>query len=146
MKENGKLSQIPAQGSMGPSYRKFCGLLRYRNVFWLAVPLLRINTGPLCHHKAPSPVAMTSYAYVTRYVVSNRYFDSLVTWTGRFTGQKVDPDQGRGILSQFPRDSIFSLFLESSKHLLLIEYHIHDWQVSPELCCGGTCPTWMWFK
>ena len=27
-----------------------------------------------------------------------------------------------------------------------IEYHIHIWQVSPQLSCGATCQIWMWFN
>ena len=30
--------------------------------------------------------------------------------------------------------------------MLTIEYHVHVWQVSPQLSCGDTCQTWKWLK
>ena len=30
--------------------------------------------------------------------------------------------------------------------MLAIEYHVHIWQVLPQLSCGDTCQIWMWFK
>ena len=30
--------------------------------------------------------------------------------------------------------------------MLAIEYHIHIWQVSPQLSCGDTCQIRMWCK
>ena len=30
--------------------------------------------------------------------------------------------------------------------MLPIEYHVHIWQVSPQLSCGDSCLIWMWCK
>ena len=30
--------------------------------------------------------------------------------------------------------------------MFAIEYHVHIWQVLPQLSCGDTCQIWMWFK
>ena len=30
--------------------------------------------------------------------------------------------------------------------MLAIEYHVHIWQVSPQLRCADTCQIWMKFK
>ena len=30
--------------------------------------------------------------------------------------------------------------------MLAVEYHVHIWQVSPQLSCGDTCQIWMRFK
>ena len=30
--------------------------------------------------------------------------------------------------------------------MLVIEYHVHIWQVSSQLICGDTCQIWMWYK
>ena len=54
--------------------------------------------------------------------------------------------QGWGLLSQFPPFRYFPNFSESQKHTLAIEYHVHIWQVSPQLSCGDTCQIWMWSK
>ena len=57
--------------------------------------------------------------------------------------------QGWGLRSPFPPFPDFPsiCFLELSKiNWLLIECHIHIWQVSLQLCCSDTCQIWMWFK
>ena len=46
---------------------------------------------------------------------------------------------GITVPSQFPPSYNFPDFLLLSKHWLPIEYHIHIWQVSPQLSCGDTC-------
>ena len=30
--------------------------------------------------------------------------------------------------------------------MLIIEYHVRIWQVSPQVSCGDTGQIWMWFK
>ena len=40
----------------------------------------------------------------------------------------------------------FPSFSESSQHLLPVKYHIHVWQMLPQISCGDTCQIWMWFK
>ena len=37
----------------------------------------------------------------------------------------------------------FPIFLKWSKHWLPFEYHVHIWQVSPQLSCGDTCQIWI---
>ena len=49
--------------------------------------------------------------------------------------------QGWRLQSQFPH---FPNFSASPKYMLAIEYHVHIWQVSPQLSCGDTCQLWMW--
>ena len=41
---------------------------------------------------------------------------------------------------------ILFLFTKLMKYSLPVTYHIHIWQVSPQLSCGGTCQIWMWLK
>ena len=38
------------------------------------------------------------------------------------------------------------LFDNYKKNWLPIEYHVHIWQVSPQLSCGDTWQVWTWFK
>ena len=55
--------------------------------------------------------------------------------------------QGWGLLRRFPPFLYFSNFSTSSKYMLAIVYHVHIWQVSPQLSCGDTtCQIWMRFK
>ena len=58
-------------------------------------------------------------------------------------GQHIE---GWGSLFQIPPFHYVPSFSELWKHLLFIEYHIHIWQVSPQLSCGDTCQLWMWFE
>ena len=51
-----------------------------------------------------------------------------------------------GLLSQFPPFRYFPTFSELPKYWLPIEYHIHIWQMSPQLSCGDICQIWMWFE
>ena len=46
---------------------------------------------------------------------------------------------GWGLLSQFPPFRYFRNFSSSPKYMLAIVYHVHIWQVSPQLSCGDTC-------
>ena len=48
--------------------------------------------------------------------------------------------------SQFFLFRYFLSFLALSKYTLAMENHIYIWQVLPQLCCGGICQIWMWFK
>ena len=53
---------------------------------------------------------------------------------------------GWGLLRRFPPFRYFPNFSTSPKYMLAIEYHVHIWQVSPQLSCGDTCQIWMRFK
>ena len=53
---------------------------------------------------------------------------------------------GWGLLRRFPPFRYFPNFSTSPKYMLAIEYHVHIWQVSPQLRCGDTCQIWMRFK
>ena len=53
---------------------------------------------------------------------------------------------GWGLLRQFSPFRYFPHFPLFSKEMLAIEYHVYIWQVSPQLSCGDTCQTWMWFR
>ena len=53
---------------------------------------------------------------------------------------------GWGLLSQFAPFRYFPHFPLLSKQTLAIEYHVHIWQVSPQLSCDDTCQIWMWFR
>ena len=53
---------------------------------------------------------------------------------------------GWGLLRRFPPFRYFPNFSTSPKYMLAIEYHVHIWQVSPQLSCGDTCQIWMIFK
>ena len=54
--------------------------------------------------------------------------------------------QAWGLLRRFPPFRYFPIFSTSPKYMLAIEYHVHIWQVSPQLSCGDTCQIWMKFK
>ena len=51
-----------------------------------------------------------------------------------------------GLLSQFPPFHYIPNFSASPKYMLVIEYHAHIWQMSPQLRCVDTCQIWMWYK
>ena len=53
---------------------------------------------------------------------------------------------GWGLLKLCSLISLLGLFLNSKTCLLYPVNHIHIWQVSPQLSCGSTCQTWMWFQ
>ena len=53
---------------------------------------------------------------------------------------------GWGLLRRFPPFRYFPNFSTSPKYVLAIEYHVHIWQVSPQLSCGDTCQIWIRFK
>ena len=56
----------------------------------------------------------------------------------------VDLFWGGGTKPIFSVPLIFLIFSPSSKHWLPIEYHVHIWQVSPQLSCGDTSQIWKW--
>ena len=58
----------------------------------------------------------------------------------------ADTDLGWGLLSRFAPFRYFPNFSTSPKYVLAIEYHIHNWQVLPQLSCGDTYQIWIWFK
>ena len=67
----------------------------------------------------------------------------------RITPTTIDSysnDLGWGLLSQFPPFRYFPKFSASPKYMLAIVYHVHIWQVLPQLSCGDTCQIWMWCK
>ena len=73
--------------------------------------------------------------------------DSDVWWKwlpGLRTSATLHPAQEWGLLSQFPLFRYFSHFSASPKYMLAIKYHVHIWQVSPQLSCGDICQIWMW--
>ena len=53
---------------------------------------------------------------------------------------------GLGWGLRFPPFRYFPNFSTSPKYMLAIEYHVHIWQVSPQLSCGDICQIWMRFK
>ena len=58
----------------------------------------------------------------------------------------VHVDLGWGLQSQFPPFRYFPNFSASPKCMLAIVYHVHIWQVLPQLSCGDTCQIRMWCK
>ena len=62
------------------------------------------------------------------------------------TQQQIVPAQGWGILNRFPPFPYFPIYSRSPKCMLVIEYHVHIWQVPPQLSCNDTCQIWMIFK
>ena len=63
------------------------------------------------------------------------------------SNQQWNPCRSSGVgVTQLISVLLFSQFSGSSKHWVPIDYHIHTWQVSPQLSCGDTCQIWMWFK
>ena len=50
------------------------------------------------------------------------------------------------LLRQFSLFCYFSHFSASPKYILTSEYHVHIWQVSPQLSCGDTWQMWKWCK
>ena len=67
-----------------------------------------------------------------KYICSSIYFNS--GWAGV------------GLLSQFPPFRYIPNFSASPKYMLAIEYHVHIWQVSPQLSCGDIGQKWMWYQ
>ena len=67
----------------------------------------------------------------------------LDNWNIRYGHTKF---QGWGLLGQFPPFRYFPNFSASPKYMLAIVYHVHIWQVLPQLSCGDTCQIWMWCK
>ena len=64
----------------------------------------------------------------------------LMVWPGR-------NQSGLGITQPITCTLLYSqIFQPLSKHSLAIEYHIHIWQMSPQLSCINTCQMWRWFK
>ena len=53
---------------------------------------------------------------------------------------------GWGLLSRFPPFRYFPNIWISPKYMLAIEYHVHIWQVLPQLSCGDTCQIWISLK
>ena len=53
---------------------------------------------------------------------------------------------GWGLLSQFPPFRYFPNFSASLRYMLATVYHVHIWQVLPQLSCDDTCQIWMWCK
>ena len=51
-----------------------------------------------------------------------------------------------GVTKPISSVPLFSEFFSIVKNTLAIEYHVHIWQVSPQLGCGDTCQIWMWYK
>ena len=50
-------------------------------------------------------------------------------------------------VNQFPPFVSFLInFSPLSKHTLAVQNRIYIWQVPPQLSCGDTCQTWMWFE
>ena len=58
----------------------------------------------------------------------------------------VSSHLGCELLNQFLPFQYLCIFSESSLYLLPVEYHIHIWQVLPQLSCGGNWQIWMWSK
>ena len=58
----------------------------------------------------------------------------------------IHQSQGWGLQSQFPPFRYYPNFSASPKYMLAIVYHVHIWQVLPQLSCGDTCQIWMWCK
>ena len=50
-----------------------------------------------------------------------------------------------GLLDLSPPFHYFCHFF-CNHHWLTIEYHVHIWQVSPQLDCGDTCKIWTWLN
>ena len=54
---------------------------------------------------------------------------------------------GGGYSANFSCSNIFPVFQERNiKILATCWISVHNWQVEPQLSCGGTCQIWMWFK
>ena len=54
--------------------------------------------------------------------------------------------QGWGLLSLLSPFRYFPHFSGWPKHWLLVRYHVHIWQVSPQLSCGDTWQIWTVLK
>ena len=54
--------------------------------------------------------------------------------------------QGWGLLNIFSQFRYFLSFSGWSKHWLPVWYHVHIWQVSPQLSCGDTWQIWTLLK
>ena len=68
----------------------------------------------------------------------------MVQWTK--ASSILSFDLGLGLLSQFSPFRYFPNFSEWWKQWLPEWYHVHIWQVSPQLSCGDTWQIWTWLK
>ena len=51
-----------------------------------------------------------------------------------------------GHLTGFFLSLVYLLFFRIIKALFTCVYHLHIWQVSPQLSCSDTCQIWLWFN
>ena len=74
------------------------------------------------------------------------FFKHTVSHSGT-QGCIISPDLlcflGWRLLRQFPQFRYFANVSASPEYILAIVYHVHIWQVSPQLGCGDTCQIWM---
>ena len=52
----------------------------------------------------------------------------------------------KGVVHKFLPFRYFPNFFQHCHNTLAFEYHVHIWQVSPQLSCGNIRQIWMWFK
>ena len=67
-------------------------------------------------------------------------------WSWFSVHRKCHYCSGVGVTKPIAFVPLFSNFSSSPKYTLANEYHVHIWQVSPQLSCGDTCQIWMWCK
>ena len=79
------------------------------------------------------------FARTQSLVVQRKY---TLQWSSKVKTVYTNEDRGRGYLTNFPRTVIF--FSASPKSMLVIEYHVHILQVSPQISWGDTWQICMW--
>ena len=108
----------------------------------------KLRVTGLCQRNSPvtgefptqGPVTRKMFPFDDVYMILDNDVIHLL-WPGLFRlCWKRDGVGGTKPISPFP------IFSALSIHCLFIKYHVHIWQVSPQLSCGDTCLTWMWFK
>ena len=100
----------------------------------------RDTGGPFCTQQAINWLSHVSYKVGTW---ENWHFNNKLATNNQ---EDWPFDQGWGRLRQFPPYRYFSNFSKSPKYILASEYHVHIWQVSPQLSCSDTWQIWKWCK
>ena len=115
----------------------------------LGIPTGHVSLQCITIYSKPTAVeSPTIYIYIYHYHNYHSLFifilNKPIIWDEQWH-QSIG-GQGWRLLSRFPPLCYFPNFLTSPKYMLAIQYHVHIWQVSPQLSCGDTCQIWMGFK
>ena len=84
-----------------------------------------------------------SIFHILMLYINDNYYVNLLDWfiLNRPTGPCLLGGElsWGGVTKPISSAPLFSYFFNITKYTLAIEYHVHIWQVSPQLNCGDTC-------